>query len=565
MVMSDSDDKKIIGYEPVFAVHCPNPNDPANDLHTIKVIRHYSDGSVDRLLAKKFGFKRPFYITQKRFQDYQEKKTYERTERLSRFECTQTELPNAVAQRLGVRTNRPNIKELGNSPYLYGTDLLSTTLLKYKIKEKYKDILPAKKTIAVLDNEWSMVDGALTIATITMKDTWFIAINKRLVKGYANPILEFENAALKYISKDMESRGIKSTKDIKVHICEDEWEILCKVAEQLHKLQPDFVGIWNISGDIKKYIEVADRYSKDLGSIFSDPSVPEEFKYFKFKEGRETHTAKSERKMTFSPDKQWHTVYCPSSFYFICMMSTYSFVRKGQAKVKMSLDACLWRHLKKTKFKFEPADNSKEHWHIVMERDYPFVYMCYALLDCVGPEELEEKNNDVTINALTLAGCSDLVNFSSNPKLLVDDVTLSFAKSGLIVSSTPKTRYDPFKGRTIDQRCNIVTLDTSIRTRSGYACIREMPGYATNIYLFTFDSDVTTAYPGNQWIFNVCMESTYREVLYVSGIPEQIKREIFINASASCRNNALEITQTAMNAPSLFDLLDTFKKEHTMI
>lgn len=563
--MSESNDKKIIGYEPVFAVHCPNPDDPANDLHTIKVIRHYSDGTVDRVLSKKFGFKRPFYVTSPKYQDYQEKKTYERVSRLNKFECTQTELPMAVARQLGVRTARPNLRKLGNSPYLYCTDLLSTTLLMYKLKEKYKDILPAKKTIAVLDSEWSMVDGVLTIVTVTMKDQWFIAVNKRMIKDYANPTERFHDACERYISKDIKSRGVDRPENIHFFICDTEWDMLCRASEQLHKLQPDFVGIWNIRGDIKKFQEVADRHGKDLGTIFSDPTIPSEFKYFRFKEGRDTHVAKSTRSMTLTPDKQWHTVYCPSSFYFVCMMATYSFVRKGQAKVKMSLDACLYRHLKKTKFKFPPADNSSEHWHIVMERDHPFVYMCYALLDCVGPEELEEKTNDVTISMPVLAGYSDLSNFSSNPKLLVDDVTFEFAKQGLIISSSPDERYDPFKGRTVDQRCNIVTLDTSIRVRNGYACIEEMSNFATNIYLFTLDSDITTAYPGNQSIFNLCMESTYRELLFISGLPEQVKREVFINLSSSARNNALEITQTVMGAPNLYDMLDTFKKEHNMI
>ena len=558
--------KKLIGYEPVFAVHCPNPYDPANDLHTIKAIAHYDDNTHEPVLLKKYGFKRPFYITKKQFQNHKEKKTYEHVDKLDRYECTQSELPLEICKRLGKKMARPNLRELGNSPFLYGTDILSTSLLKYKMKMRYKNITPTKRTMAVLDTEFSIKDGVLTICGVTMQDKWFIAVNKRLVEGYSDPLKQFHKACETYIKTEMDLRGIKSVDDIEIHFCDDEWIMLEKTAAKLHELKPDLVGIWGIKADIKKFQDVAERYKRDLGSIFSDPSVPDEFKFFKFKEGRDTHVAKSTRKMTLPLDKQWHTVQCPASFYFICLMSTYTHVRKGQSKVKMSLDACMYRHLKKTKFRFPEADNSPENWHIVMEREFPFVYMCYNLIDCVGPELLEEKTNDATVNAFTLAGFSDLEIFNSNPKILIDDLTIDFARSNnLIISSTPKERYDPFKGKTIDQRCNIVTLDTSLRTREGYRGILEMPYFNTNLYLFTFDSDVTGAYPGNQIIFNLCAEATYREVMWIEGICEQVKREQSINIAASVRNNALEVTQVICEAPTTFDMLARFREEHNLV
>ena len=122
-----SNEKTLVGYEPIFAVHCPNQYDPANDLHVIKVNVHFSDGSSEPKLLHKKGFKRPYYITKRKYQDHKEKKIYERLEKLDRFECTQSELVDQVARKLG-RHGRVSLRQLGDSPYLYGTDILSTSV-----------------------------------------------------------------------------------------------------------------------------------------------------------------------------------------------------------------------------------------------------------------------------------------------------------------------------------------------------------------------------------------------------------------------------------------------------
>jgi hypothetical protein len=53
-------------------------------------------------------------------------------------------------------------------------------------------------------------------------------------------------------------------------------------------------------------------------------------------------------------------------------------------------------------------------------------------------------------------------------------------------------------------------------------------------------------------------------VLYIHGVCEQIKREQSMNLAASAQNNALEITQELMGAPTLTTLLKKFKEEHQM-
>jgi hypothetical protein len=200
-----------------------------------------------------------------------------------------------------------------------------------------------------------------------------------------------------------------------------------------------------------------------------------------------------------------------------------------------------------------------------MEKNHPFAYAAYCLVDCIRPEQLDETTGDVGVSLPTLAGISDFSIFNSNPKTLVDELTVKLVKSHRVVmASTPDKKYDPFKGRTIDQRCIIVTLDTSLRTREGWACVEELPNYKTNVYAYTLDCDLTTAYPGVEDQTNMCGETTYREVLAIHGVTEQSRREQGINLAASAQNNAVEISQAWFNAPSMLDVLATFKRDHEM-
>ena len=563
-----SNEKTLVGYEPIFAVHCPNQYDPANDLHVIKVNAHFSDGSYEPKLLHKKGFKRPYYITKRKYQDHKEKKIYERLEKLDRFECTQSELVDQVARKLG-RHGRVSLRQLGDSPYLYGTDILSTSVLVHQLRRKYAKAneVASRRSLAVLDIEWSVSKPIqeMTLICLSMNNRMFVGVHADLVAGYHNPLVQLRSALNEYIGELLAERGT-SAEDVDIEICADEVEMLKAFAARAHAWRPDFIGVWSITAEFDKFMDIAERYGIDLGDILSDPSVPPEHRFFKFKRGRNKHISKAKRSTSLRLEKQWHTVFVPASFYFICMMSTYTFVRQGQPALKASLEATLNRHLKLGKLKLpEASEYTGAEWHIYMEKNHPFAYAAYCLVDCIRPEQLDETTGDVGVSLPTLAGISDFSIFNSNPKTLVDELTVKLVKSHKVVmASTPDKKYDPFKGRTIDQRCIIVTLDTSLRTREGWACVEELPNYKTNVYAYTLDCDLTTAYPGVEDQTNMCGETTYREVLAIHGVTEQSRREQGINLAASAQNNAVEISQAWFNAPSMLDVLAAFKKDHEM-
>ena len=52
-----------------------------------------------------------------------------------------------------------------------------------------------------------------------------------------------------------------------------------------HEWKPDFVSIWNLDFDITKVTSALKNGGLDPADVFSDPSVPKEFKFFHYKQG----------------------------------------------------------------------------------------------------------------------------------------------------------------------------------------------------------------------------------------------------------------------------------------
>ena len=109
----------------------------------------------------------------------------------------------------------------------------------------------------------------------------------------------------------------------------------------------------------------------DPAEVFSDPSVPPEFRYFNYQEGTKIKVTESGRTMPLSPAERWHVVTCPASFYPIDGMCVYQKIRLGKGKMSYALDATLERHLGIRKLKFKEADGLERlAWHEFMQKNY---------------------------------------------------------------------------------------------------------------------------------------------------------------------------------------------------
>ena len=141
---------ELIGREFKHAVHI-QADETRADHHMIKEILHYSDGSTKPNIRIIKDFKRPFYVTKPHYQNHKQKKEFEYLDKLNKFYSTQSELANSIASKIGKAGYRANVmRDVIDSPYIYGVDIKSTSLLRRTYLETYPE-LNTENTLAALD------------------------------------------------------------------------------------------------------------------------------------------------------------------------------------------------------------------------------------------------------------------------------------------------------------------------------------------------------------------------------------------------------------------------------
>ena len=315
-----------------------------------------------------------------------------------------------------------------------------------------------------------------------MKDRVFTAINSDFLSGYGpNVIEQLQNKLQHYIGEYVEKRKIKW----EIKLVDSESAIIIECFNKAHEWKPDFVAIWNIAFDMNKMLQALDRAKIDPKDVFSDPSVPHNYRFFKFKQGPKQKVTASGKITPIKPAAQWHTVYCPASFYFIDAMCAFKHIRISEAeRQSYSLDNILDEKLGIRKLKFEEANKYRGlEWHQFMQQYYPLEYIVYNVFDCVSMEELDEVTSDLNLTLPMMAKCSDFENFKSQPRRLVDD--LHFFCLELDPPRVIGTTSDELEGdedsETLDLTGWVITLPAHLVADNGLKCIEENPELRTNI------------------------------------------------------------------------------------
>lgn len=172
----------IVSRECKFVIHCGKPKYGNNkDLHLVKEIIKYEDGTSERKLTPIYDFKRSYWITKKGFRNHEEKKESEKIDRLQKYKSTQSDLVNSIASSLGEPWFNGNLRKISASPYLYGSDIKSEAIIKKIYMDKYKDVV-TKNTLAVFDIETNMLDGSndIIMASITEENNSYTVIDKKI-------------------------------------------------------------------------------------------------------------------------------------------------------------------------------------------------------------------------------------------------------------------------------------------------------------------------------------------------------------------------------------------------
>lgn len=568
-----SSDSDIVARECRFAIHIPSRHPDMPDVHMVKEQVHYKDGSMVPNIRYIKNYKRSVWVTKPNARNHQDKKEWEALDNLMEKKVTQSQLRDEVAKLLGKGWSKDPLKKLALSPYLYGTDITSTSL----IKKEYMDRFPDHNTpytIATYDVETDVVHGTeeVIMATVIFKKDIFLCVTKKFVQGFANLEDLLNQCAKKYIGDVIEKFGMSIT----LRVCDDVVDVIRKSFAKVHEVKPDFLAIWNMDFDIPKILGNLEKYGVDPREIMCDPSVPEEMRICRYKQGPKKKVTASGKVIPINPAAQWHTLICTASYYVIDAMCAYKHIRLGeQEEPSYSLDAILQKKINKRKLKFTEADAySGLQWHQFMQTQYKIEYMVYNIYDCLSMIELDNTTKDLQFTLPTFAATSDFANFKSQPRRIADALHFFALEKGYVMGTVASADNGPANNAddedsgpdgdgeeedtdtTLSLEGWIVTLPAHMSVL-GMACILEDHMMRTGIRGFVFDSDATSAYPSATSVANVSKSTTKRELISIEGVEEYEFRMQNLNLVIG-RVNALEYTQTMFKAPKPEELLRAF-------
>jgi hypothetical protein len=538
-----------------FVVHIPT-RDGSDDTHLVKELITYKDGSTKPNIRLLEGFKRPFWITHINKRNHQQKKEWEDLSNLMMFECQQSDLKDSISKSLNIY-KQGSLKEILSNPYIYGADILSTSIIKKKYQLKYPDS-NSPYTVAALDTETDVVtnSGETIIATLAMNDKFLIAVNKSFVKNITNPEQSIKDTIITHLNKHIINRNMT----IDIYIANTEIDIFKECFKRLHEWKPDFLAIWNLNYDINKITEACKRVNLDPKHLFSDPALPKHKRFFKYLQGSAKKITASGKVIPINPASQWHTVLAPSSFYVIDSMCVYKQVRIDKPEEpSYALDSILHKELGERKLKFDKADKYVGiNWHRFMQKHYKLEYTAYAAYDAIGMLELDEKTKDLSLTLPTFAGISDFRIFNSQPKRIADVMHYFCLERGKVISSVGRKEDIIMDEMDISLSGWIMTLANDLTVNGGIKCIDEDNDLPTLLRTHVSDSDCSAAYPSAILALNVSKATTQTEILDMPDINKQKWMLQNINLTSG-HVNAVEYCMNMFNFPSPIDLLKNFK------
>lgn len=543
----------IIARECRFVIHIPAANN-RKDMHLIKEQVHYSDGSIVPNIRLLPEFKRPYYITKQSLRSYKQKREWTSLNDVMEKQVTQSQLRDEIANVLNKRYSKDSIRKLCRNPYIYGTDISSTSIIKKMYLDKYPNV-SSRHTVATFDIETDVVNNTddIIIASVIFQDKAYVCVLKSFLQGYATVETVLQNTANKYIGEYIKKHNLK----IELYLAKDSLDLLRTLFSKVHEWKPDFLAIWNMDFDMPKVLKTLEKYKIDPAEILCDPNLPRNLRVCRYIQGAKKKITSSGKETPIPPAAQWHTLLCTSSFYVIDAMCVYKQIRTGSPEEpSYSLDSILNKELGIRKLSFTEADKySKLAWHQFMQTNYKMEYVVYNIFDSLSMLELDEKTKDLAYTFGSYAYITDYHSFKSQPKRIIDALHYYLLDKGYIIGTSG---FDEEEDETLGLKEWILVLP-SFLTMPGLKLIEEDESLSTNIRCMVFDADAVGAYPSATSACNVSKETTKRELINVFGRTKVFRKQN-MNLVLG-HTNAIEYSTNMFKLPKPNELLELFTKD----
>ena len=550
--------KHPVGFEVVRSVYCLADN-KKTDMLFVKGNDWQEDGTVVPVTRMIENFKRPFYVTKPAYRNHLDKKEWENKDKLIRYTCPQHELPYRAALALDRRPDT-EYRMLADSPYLYGSDVSTPTLLKYQVQKKYPNCKSPYRTVATLDIEATTDERReVLIVTVFYNDKSYLFINSKWLGTGA----QLESQIRAEWQKRVEILCTRPTELI-IRMEHDGARAVVGAIKLLHELIPDFVSIWNMDYDIPTMMNELDVHGYNKAEIMSAPTVPRNYRFYKYIKGKGVKV-KAGKEQPIHPADQWHKPIFPAGWFPVDSMGVYRTIRLAFGmEPNYTLDGVLERNLGIHKLRMEGTEHlDGKRWHDHMQRNEKIVYCAYASWDGISLAYLEEKTKDLAVSFPILCDNSEFESFKSNPSKIVDDMHLYADERGYVMGSKPKQVETELDKYVVTLDGWIITLPAYQMSYSGYKCLKEDDSWKTRVFIQCGDIDITTTYPKVEEEMNLSKGSTYSELSSIEGFTHEQRAKFGINAIAG-EVNAIETCMVGFGLPSPDEIVKMYEAEQVI-
>ena len=478
---------------------------------------------------------RSFYITKTQYRDHTYKKEFEDINKLEEFKCKDSELRERLANALGCGYRRyVGLRDLCSSPYVYGADIDTETL----IKQAYLKIQPegksAKITVGAFDIETEVYgEGRINVITFIHEREIYTVALKESCKIYSasDNILDIDvnvrprqatyEECLSVVNSIIGEELTKNKFTLHLELVGSELELLQTIFKHIHECKTDIVGIWNILFDIPKILERLNVLGVDPREIFCPPNLPKRYCVCEFKEDINPNAE-------HMVDK-WHWFSCTGYTQFIDSMCLYGRLRKVDGKdISYSLDYISNKELGQGKLHLGEITNHR--W----SQTYDFLrYIAYNINDVLIMQLMEFKNHDID-SLIGLSDCSLLKNFSKQTVMVRDGDYVYAKENGHIPASAGVSMYTEWDSEMPKAGGTVLPPEKAVGTR---ACVMQGTSGRTQVSLFVNDLDESSMYPSALRLANISKETYYGSVLNINGYDKihiELLGQVTISPEAYC-------------------------------
>ena len=478
---------------------------------------------------------RSFYITKTQYRDHAYKKEFEDINKLEEFKCKDSELRERLANALGCGYRRyVGLRDLCSSPYVYGADIDTETL----IKQAYLKIQPegksAKITVGAFDIETEVYgEGRINVITFIHEREIYTVAHKESCKIYSatDNILDIDvnvrprqatyEECLSVVNSIIGEELTKNKFTLHLELVGSELELLQTIFKHIHECKTDIVGIWNILFDIPKILERLNVLGVDPREIFCPPNLPKRYCVCEFKEDINPNAE-------HMVDK-WHWFSCTGYTQFIDSMCLYGRLRKVDGKdISYSLDYISNKELGQGKLHLGEITNHR--W----SQTYDFLrYIAYNINDVLIMQLMEFKNHDID-SLIGLSDCSLLKNFSKQTVMVRDGDYVYAKENGHIPASAGINMYTEWDSEMPKAGGTVLPPEKAVGTR---ACVMQGTSGRTQVSLFVNDLDESSMYPSALRLANISKETYYGSVLNINGYDKihiELLGQVTISPEAYC-------------------------------